>query len=335
MELNTAIRQFLEYCEVEKGRSPLTIRNYQQYLERFHKWAVKEKVTKTDQIIGETIRQYRLYLHHLTDKDGKNLKKVTINYHLIALRSFLKFLSKKDIAALAAEKIELADTEDREINFLEQAEVESLLEAPDTRTIQGLRGKAMLETLFSTGLRVSELVNLKREQINVEKGEFAVLGKGGKIRLVFLSRKAKFYLKKYLNARTDNDPSVFIRFGRRKNPLLQPPETKERRLTPRTVQRLIRYYARKAGITKPVTPHVLRHSFATDLLVNGADLRSVQSLLGHASVTTTQIYTHLTNPQLKKIHQSFHGRHSSSVIEEADLEKSDESNSGAPANPDR
>ncbi len=308
MDLGMAIRQFLEYCEIEKGHSPLTIRNYQQYLGRFHKWAEKQKIADPSAITDEIIREYRLYLSRITDRAGQSLKKITINYHLIALRSFLKFLSKKDIKALAPEKIELADTDERQISFLDTPEVETLINSPDLKTTQGVRDRCILETLFSTGLRVSELVNLKRDQVNIDKGEFAVLGKGGKVRVVFLSRRAKYYLKKYLSMRTDSDPFVFIRFGRRKNPLLAEPKDKERHLTARTIQRLIHFYAVKAGITKPVTPHTLRHSFATDLLGAGADLRAVQSLLGHSSVTTTQIYTHLTNPQLKKIHETYHGR---------------------------
>jgi site-specific recombinase XerD len=308
MDLNLAIRQFLEYCELEKGHSPLTIRNYTQYLDRFRIWCEPENVTKLEEITQETIRQFRLYLNRIVDENGKSLKKITINYHLIALRSFLKFISRKDIAqTLQAEKIELADTDDRQINFLSPDEVESLLNQPTLNTIQGLRDKAILETLYSTGLRVSELTNLKRDQVNLETGEFAVLGKGGKVRVVFLSDRAKLCLEQYLSRRNDPDESVFIRFGRKKNPELAI-TTEDLQLTDRTIQRIIHHYALKAGIVKPVTPHVLRHSFATDLLSNGADLRSVQSLLGHSSVTTTQIYTHVTDPQLKEIHKSFHGR---------------------------
>ncbi|MDO8513767.1 MAG: tyrosine-type recombinase/integrase [bacterium] len=308
MDLNSAIRQFLEYCELEKGHSPLTIRNYSQYLERFHAWANLQNISKLEEITQDTIRQYRLYLNRIQDENGNNLKKITINYHLIALRSFLKFISKKDLAqTLQAEKIELADTDERQISFLSPEEVETLLNQPNQSSIIGLRDKAILETLYSTGLRVSELVNLKRDQINIEKGEFAVLGKGGKVRVVFLSDRAKICLKQFLARRSDTDDYVFIRFGRKKNPALQI-GTEELKLTSRTIQRIIHHYAVKAGIIKPVTPHVLRHSFATDLLSNGADLRSVQTLLGHSSVTTTQIYTHVTDPQLKEIHKQFHGK---------------------------
>lgn len=317
MDLKQAIQQFLEYCELEKGHSLLTIRNYSQYLTRFRIWGEDQNIKAPEDITLETIRQFRLYLNRIQDEDGKNLKKITINYHLIALRSFLKFISKKDLAqTLQAEKIELADTDERQINFLSQEEVESLLSAPNQSTLQGLRDHAVIETLFSTGLRVSELVNLQREEINLEKGEFSVLGKGGKARVVFLSDKAKDALKKYLARRTDIDPSVFIRFGRKKN--LDLDITQEgKKLTPRTIQRIIHHYAIKAGITKPVTPHTLRHSFATDLLSNGADLRSVQTLLGHSSVTTTQVYTHVTDPQLKEIHKKFHGKKSSIELKEA------------------
>lgn len=308
MDLNEAVKKFIEYCELEKGHSPLTIRNYKQYLARFTDWGEKNKITNAEDISDETIREFRLFLNRLKDSHDQSLKKITINYHLIALRSFLKYLSKKDIKALAPEKIELADTDEREITFLTPEEVESLLHAPNLKTPQGLRDRAILETLYSTGLRINELVNLKREQVNVNRGEFAVLGKGGRIRLVFLSRRAKYYLQKYLATRTDKDEYLFIRYGRRKNPQLAAPSDKPLRLTARSIQRQIHYYAVKSGITKPVTPHVLRHSFATDLLTNGADLRAVQSLLGHVSVTTTQLYTHLTNPQLKEIHRTFHGR---------------------------
>lgn len=308
MNLNEAIRQFLEYCELEKGHSSLTIRNYSQYLTRFKVWAEGQNITNLEDINQEIIRGYRLYLNRIQDDDGKNLKKITINYHLIAIRSFLKFISKKDLApTLAAEKIELAGTDERQINFLTPHEVQLLLNQPDLRKIQGLRDKAILETLYSTGLRVSELVNLKREQVNLETGEFAVLGKGGKVRVVFLSDRAKVFLEQFLSRRTDTDEYVFIRYGRKKDPDLEiTPE--EKKLTPRTIQRIIHHYAVKAGIVKIVTPHVLRHSFATDLLSNGADLRAVQSLLGHSSVTTTQIYTHVTDPQLKEIHKKYHSQ---------------------------
>lgn len=308
MNLENAIRQFLEYCELEKGHSSLTIRNYSQYLTRFKIWCLEQKVDSLEEINLEVIRQYRLYLNRIRDENGKNLKRITINYHLIALRSFLKFISKRDLAVtLQPEKIELSDTDERQINFLNDEEVITLLNQPNIKTIQGLRDKAILETLFSTGLRVSELVNLRREQVNLEKGEFAVLGKGGKIRAVFLSDRAKIFLGEYLNRRTDPDEYVFIRFGRKKNPTLEI-GSEELRLTPRTIQRIIHHYAIQAGITKPVTPHVLRHSFATDLLSNGADLRSVQTLLGHSSVTTTQIYTHVTDPQLHEVHKAFHNK---------------------------
>lgn len=318
MDLIKAVQQFLQYCELEKGHSALTIRNYKQYLGRFTIWAEKQKLTHPENITDDTIREYRLFLNRLKDKHDNSLKKITINYHLIALRSFLKFLSKKDITALAPEKIELADTDDREISFLAPEEVELLLHSPVPKTLQGLRDRAILETLYSTGLRIDELINLKREQINIDRGEFAVLGKGGRIRLVFLSRRAKYYLKKYLDTRHDKDIYVFIRYGRKKNPQLDIIPDKPLRLSARSIQRQIHNYAVKAGITKPVTPHVLRHSFATDLLSNGADIRAVQSLLGHASITTTQIYTHLTNPQLRDIHKTFHNRQSSSVDESPD-----------------
>lgn len=306
MKISEAIRQFLEYCEIEKGRSPLTIRNYQHYLERFLKFLESEEVEKkietAEEIDIETVRQFRLYLNRL---GGDGLSKSTQNYYLIALRAFLKYLAGRDIKSLAPEKIDLAKITEREITFLTNEEVEKLMEATQpAKNIISLRDRAILETLFSTGLRVSELTSLTKNQINLESDEFSVKGKGGKVRVVFLSPEAKEWLARYLSKRTDNAVEVFIRHGRKKE---IPPTQINLNLTPRTIQRIIKYYAQKAGITKDVVPHSMRHSFATDLLASGADLRSVQQLLGHASVTTTQIYTHVTDQHLKEVHQAFHG----------------------------
>lgn len=323
MKLSHYTREFLEYLEVEKNRSANTIQNYDFYLRRFMEWWGDQS---PDGIDAEAVRQYRLWLNRLADVHGTPLKKNTQNYHLIALRSLLKYLAKRDIKTLAPEKIELMRMPDREVSFLEGSDLNRLLEAPlleqkntktkkheSTLTDQSLnryRDKAMLEMLFSTGLRVSELANLKKENINLNKDEFTITGKGRKTRVVFLSEQARYWLKKYLAARPDLNPHLFIshdnqakRQKTKKTPPLDDPP-----LTPRSIQRLVQKYARAAGITKPVTPHTLRHSYATDLLQNGADIRSVQALLGHSSITTTQIYTHITDKELRNIHKRFHGK---------------------------
>ena len=309
------IQDFLEHLEIEKNRSLATIRNYRFYLERFANWANEHKASKPQHLTGDLIRQYRLWLNRQTDADGEPLKKNTQNYHLIALRSFLKYLSKRDISTLAPEKIELMRMPERQVEFLTGEELDRLLQAPSLTHNNALltkRDQAILATLFSTGLRVSELANLKTEQLNLKSvsdvTEFTVRGKGRKLRVVFLSAEAREYLKQYLKDRTDISPYLFMRHDR----AYQPGEDeRERReggspLTARSIQRIVEKYAKVAGITKNVSPHTLRHSYATDLLTNGADIRSVQTLLGHSSITTTQIYTHLTDQQLKKVHESFH-----------------------------
>lgn len=296
------IRQFLEYLEVEKGRSLNTIQNYSFYLQRFFNWA---KISEPSEITGDLVRNYRLWLNRKTDNLGNFLKKSTQNYHLIALRSFLKYLAKQDIKTLSSEKIELAKISERQIDFLEGDDLERLLAAPlktaEAKIIQ-LRDKAILEMLFSTGLRVSELANLKKDQINLDKEEFTIRGKGSKLRVVFLSNQTKYWLKQYLAARRDLSPFILIRHDKAKG------KEEADNLTPRSIQRLIKKYAKAAGVTKKVTPHTMRHSFATDLLINGADIRSVQAMLGHSSITTTQIYTHVTNHQLKEVYKTFHQR---------------------------
>ncbi len=298
-DLKKLINEFLEHLEVESQRSLKTIENYHHYLKRFLAFA---QINSPQEITLEKVRQYRLFLNRFQDEHGNGLEKSTQNYHIIALRNFLKYLALRDIPSLAAEKIEVGKNPQKEIEFLTKEELEKLLEAPSQNSLKGLRDKSILELLFSTGLRVSELVNLNRDQINWEKQEFSVRGKGGKIRLVFLSETAREALKNYLNKRTDMDEALFIRLNNRED------ETGSLRLTSRSIQRIVKYYALKVGITKNVHPHTLRHSFATDLLANGADIRSVQAMLGHSSITTTQIYTHITNRQLKKIHQKFHNK---------------------------
>jgi len=279
-ELEQLKREFLEYTEIEKGRSLNTVRNYDHYLSRFLEFS---KATKSTDITDDVVREYRLWLNR------KELKKKTQNYYLIALRAFLKYLAKRNFKTLSPEVIELAKVGERPLDLITPEELTRLLSTPDTSTLTGLRDKAILESLFSTGLRVSELCSLPRD-INLASDELSVRGKGEKIRVVFLSPEAKEAMKKYLDKRKDID-----------NDEMFP-------ITPRSVQRIIKHYAIKAGISKKVTPHVVRHMFATDLLSNGADLRSVQMLLGHANIATTQIYTHVTDKQLKEAHKKFHSR---------------------------
>lgn len=292
---------FLEYLEVERSRSQKTIENYHHYLERFLAWA---NISKPEDITLDLVRKYRIYLNRYADDKGKELKKVTQNYHVIAIRSFLKYLAKRDIQTLAAEKLEVGKNPSQEIEFLDGDEMARLLHSAGATDLKSLRDRAILELLFSAGLRVSELVSLSREQLNIQRQEFSVRGKGDKIRIVFISDEAKDALEKYLNKRTDIDPALFVRFSKKK----KTDDDKTKRLTPRSIQRIVKFYAAKAGIVKDVHPHTLRHSFATDLLANGADIRSVQTMLGHASITTTQIYTHVTNQQLKDIHKKFHDK---------------------------
>lgn len=301
-DLKELKKQFLEHLEIEKNRSKKTLENYNHYLERF---LTLTRVTKPSDITDETVRRFRLQLNRQEESGGKYLKKVTQNYHIIALRAFLKYLAKRDIKTLAAEKIELGKQEEREVAFLESEELQRLVASPNGTTLVELRDRAILETLFSTGLRVSELCALNTDDIDLSRGEFSVRGKGRKVRVVFLSDTAKATIKTYLDKRSDVDQALFIRI-----PKDESFEKYEKlRLTPRSIQRIIKKYSIKAGIIgKKITPHIMRHSFATDLLRNGADIRSVQALLGHASVTTTQIYTHVTDKQLREVHKKFHGK---------------------------
>ncbi len=310
--LHDLLHDFLEYLEIERGRSKLTVRNYDFYLTRFLVW-LKNKLSrlpKTEDITLDQVRVFRLWLNRFEGRGNHELSRATQNYHLIALRSLLKYLRKRDITSLSPEKIELAKQADRQVEFLEGTDLERLLEAPlKTNEIEiiKLRDKAILELLFSTGLRISELVNLKREQINLNKDELSVRGKGGKVRLVFLSEQSRHHLKKYLEARTDLDPSLLVGHDRAAKDR-EKDQKRPHPLTARSVQRSIEYYRKVAGISKKVTPHTLRHSFATDLLSSGADLRAVQTMLGHSSITTTQVYTHVTDKQLKEVYRAFHSR---------------------------
>jgi len=306
-EIKDLVKKFLEYLEVEKGRSQKTAENYHLYLKRFINFALSRNIKEPSNIDLELVHKYRLYLNRLEDKNAQGLSKKTQNFHIVALRSFLKYLAKNDIKTLVAEKVELPKIDDREIEVLTKDELDRLLDSTSSDDLTDLRDRAIIETLFSTGLRVSELAVLTKEKVNLKSGEFSIKGKGGKTRLVFLSLKATEAINKYLKRREkkrkDNSPALFIRLDRRS-------KTKQAdlALSVRSIQRIIEKRAKQAGIVKKVTPHSLRHSFATDLLLNGADIRSVQAMLGHSSIQTTQVYTHISNKQLKEVHKSFHGK---------------------------
>ena len=297
MDIKNLLQDYLNHLEIEKNRSVKTRVNYERYLKKFLEFS---KVSRPEQISQDLVRQYRLWLNR------QSLKKNTQNYYLIALRNFLKYLAKRDVETLSADKIELGKQSERQVSFLEGNELERLLSASQGPSLKLLRDKAILELLFSTGLRVSELCGLNRDSMNLSSkngsDEFPIIGKGDKIRLVFLSENAKTALKSYLEKREDVDPALFIRNMKNYN------KADNLRLTSRSVERIIKYYAAKAGLSKKVTPHTIRHSFATDLLINGADIRSVQELLGHSNIATTQIYTHITDKQLREIHKAFHGK---------------------------
>jgi site-specific recombinase XerD len=291
---------FLEYLEIEQNRSQKTIANYDHYLTRLLDFAGEIKVSDID---SELVRKWRLWLNRLGTNVSDELDRATLNYHLIALRSFLKFCSKRDIQALSADKIELARTHRKQVTFLNEEEIARLFAQPDMAKITGVRDRAILELLFSSGLRVSELVSLDRDHINLKRREFTVRGKGQKDRPVFISPEAAKWIEHYIQKREDNTKPLFVRYSGTKAVDLS---GNYHRLTARSIQRLVARYARLAGITKHVSPHTMRHSFATDLLMNGADLRSVQSLLGHSNISTTQIYTHVTDQHLKQVHERFH-----------------------------
>jgi site-specific recombinase XerD len=300
MQFQKAKTDFLEYMEIEQNRSQKTIANYDHYLTRLVDFAGDITV---QEITPELIRKWRLWLNRLGTNVSDELQKNTQNYHLIALRSFLKFCTKRDIPALPADKVELSRTVRKQVTFLSPEELGRLFSQPDTGTMVGKRDRAILELLFSSGLRVSELVGLDRDHINLKRREFMVRGKGQKDRPIFISPEAAVYIQRYLDARKDTAKPLFVRYSGTKKVDLT---GNYHRLTARSVQRLVARYALKAGITKHVSPHTMRHSFATDLLMNGADLRSVQAMLGHSNISTTQIYTHVTDPHLKNIHEKFH-----------------------------
>jgi len=298
------VNDYLEYMEIERQVSQFTIRNYKHYLTRFTDWAYTQNQTNIANLSLSHIKKYRVYLSRYTDQKGATLSRSTQSYHVIALRSFLKWLIKNDHKVIAPEKIDLPKTESRSLKFLNQVQVQRLLSSPNISKIQGLRDKAMLELLFSTGLRVSELVSLNRDTIDFDSLEFTVIGKGKKARLVFMSTRAARWVKEYLTKREDQWIPVFVRHSR--DQALITSDGKKMRLTTRSVQRIVKKYARIAALAVKITPHGLRHSFATDLLSQGAGLREVQEMLGHKNISTTQIYTHVTNPQLKKVHQKYH-----------------------------
>lgn len=352
MNLYQLKREFLEHCELEKGQSVLTVSNYERYLDRFLEFLKTEKMnvipatslaeprrkagiqdslygsprqvgeddnkaTTPDDITQEVVRKYRLYVNRLRDNQGRELKKSTENYHMLALRAFLRYLAWRGIISLSPEKVPVAKSGDREISFLQNAEVEQIIAQTDTSKLSGLRDKAILELLFSTGLRVSELCQLDADDINFERGEISVMGKGKKIRVVFISASALNALDQYLKNRGFRRSAPGTLAKEIDEPLFL--SKRDERLTVRSIERIVAKYATKAGITKKVSPHTLRHSFATDLLIAGADIRSVQSMLGHSSITTTQVYTHVTDQHLREIHQKFHGK---SIKEEQRVESS-------------
>lgn len=303
MNIKQALQEFLEYLEIEKGRSVKTVQNYARYLRRFFLHA---HIKHTDEISEQKVRDFRIHLNRqpgikMKGQSQGNMKKRTQNYHLIALRVFLKYMSKRDIQTLSSEKIELAKTSMRQVDHLGIEELGRMLQV----SRKSLRNHALLQTLFSTGLRVSELCSLNKD-IDLSKEEFTIRGKGEKLRIVFLSKEAKKSIKEYVDSRTDLDEALFIQESPRVVKLEE--ANVSLRLTPRSVERIVKRIAIEAGISKRVTPHIIRHSFATDLLRNGADMRSVQIMLGHSNIATTQIYTHVTNKQLREVHKKFHGK---------------------------
>lgn len=308
-ELEQLKREFLEHVEIEKGNSLKTVNNYDHYISRFFDFA---KIADPKEITDDNIREFRLFLNRqpgvkVRGQSASTLKKNTQNYHLIALRSFLKYLMKRRITSLPPDRIDLAKIKERSLDLISVDELNRLLKAPTIENISKgkddslkiSRDKAILELFFSTGLRLSELCSLNRD-LDLSKDEFSIRGKGEKVRVVFLSESAKSAIREYLKNRKDMDEPMFIQYSRNSG--------KGNRLTSRSIERIVKFYAIKAGISKKVTPHVIRHSFATDLLSNGADIRSVQMMLGHANIATTQIYTHITDKQLRDVHKKFHSK---------------------------
>lgn len=304
LDLTVLVRRFLEYLEVERNCSKLTVRNYQHYLNVLVEYFTSKGIEKPqiNDLSLDEVRQFRLYISRLPGTVGE-MKSVTQGYYIIAIRSFLKWCVKNDIKCLAPEKLEVPKVTEHSLKFLDEDQMNRLLNQPTLSTKTGLRDKAILELLFSTGLRVSELVKLNREQINLKTREFGVVGKGGKARVVFISKQSAEFVARYLRSRTDKLKPLFIRIGGKKE--IESTD-EEMRLTVRSVQRLVKHYVILAKIPVNATPHTLRHSMATDLLKAGADIRSVQEILGHRNIATTQIYTHITDARLREIHEKFH-----------------------------
>lgn len=318
------IDEFLDYLKVERNVSKLTVRNYKHYLMRFTEWVLQSSagINNVEDIDQKIVRKYRIWLADYVDDKGQNLKPVTQSYHVIALRSWLRWLVKNDYEVLSPDKVDLPKSDSKSLKFLNAEQVERLLNMPSISKPEGLRDKVILEILFSTGLRVSELVNLNIDQIDLERQEFGVVGKGRRVRVVFLSDRAVKWIKKYLSVRDDEWQPLLINYRGAKTSgqitgdsdmdqdilKFDKDYGESRRLTARSVQRIVKKYAKKAKLPVDITPHGLRHSFATDLLRAGADLRSVQELLGHKNISTTQVYTHVTDPQLRKVHEKFHGK---------------------------
>lgn len=312
--LSDLIDEYLQHLEIEKNCSKLTIRNYRIYLARFTSWLSSTLPGKSlKDLTLSDVRKYRVFLANWQDPKGLTLKRVTQNYYIIALRAFFKWLIKNDYQVLSPEKIELPKVESRSLKFLNREQIERFLVQPDIANPRGLRDKAILELLFSTGLRVSELVSLNRSQVNLESREFGVIGKGGRARVVFLSERAVKWLDDCLRTRKDEWEPLFVRLPKAREKGVEGEmkkfskgESEKMRLSVRTIQRIVEKYIKKARLPIKITPHGIRHSFATDLLSAGADIRAVQEMLGHKNISTTQIYTHITNPQLKKIHEKYH-----------------------------
>ena len=301
-EIERLKREYLEHLEIEKGSSLKTVENYERYMSRFLEFA---KIKSPGEITDELVRQFRLFLNRQSAGNnratGATLKKKTQNYYLIALRSFLKYLARREITSLSAERIDLAKIPERSLDLISSQELNRLLAAPEGNDIKSLRDRAILQLFFSTGLRVSELCSLTRD-IDFLSDEFSIRGKGGKVRVVFISDEAKKTVSEYLKKRDDMDDALFVKVG------VEKAEKEKEALAKRSIERIVKQYAIKAGISKKVTPHVIRHSFATDLLQNGADIRSVQIMLGHSNIATTQIYTHITDKQLREVHKKFHSK---------------------------
>lgn len=304
MYMSELILDFIEHLEVEGGRSAKTAENYRLYLERFVEFTNDIEVGK---ITSETIRKYRLWLNRYKNNNDDELAIITQAYHLIALRGFLGYLSQRDIDSLAPNKIVLPKVSRKQVTFLHYDEVQRLIEGIDLSSESGLRDRAILELLFSSGLRVSELINLNRDHVNTKRREFMVRGKGQKDRPIFISESAAAWVDRYLDARQDTLPPLFLSYSKNN---VATTSGDFRRLTARSVQRMVSQYAKLAGITKQVSPHTMRHSFATDLLMNGADIRSVQSMLGHSNISTTQVYTHVTDEHLREVYEKFHSESS-------------------------